>query len=200
MHTLLNAADPVQLAFLLRDIEAVYLKRAVRLGKPLPTFNRGNLTGTDLLEEYIKHLKTLPRSFADKFGCDPHCLDNPDDCPPCDGEGMSACEEFLRSLRIACAVDLVGLQRIYARYLRREQFEQARNPNFKLPPPPGGRDRNLKDIYAFHQYLKTLPPYFPDKFGCEPQGADNTCPPYEYWEEPDYVAYLELLQKQLNEA
>ena len=212
MATKLDAADPASLS-VLRAIDAVYRKRASRLGRTLEPFNEQDRTGVDLLDTFVEHLKGLPMKVPPletiKFGCDPHCPEDPNACPPCDDWELGKYEEYLKSLKIADATNLATLQDIHKQYVVREPIEQGRNPDFKLPefvlpppPPPELGTGELVRLFAFHQYLKTLPPLFSDKFGCDPHCPDdpNACPPCEDWEEIDYGTYLKSLQQRVEEG
>jgi hypothetical protein len=201
----IKPSEYARLAILLKDIEAVYLKRAARIGRPLSAF-RGQGTSAKLLDGFRRHIKMMPPQL-DKFGCDPHCDERPNSCPPCEGWGLSEYEEYSKALKIADAVDMKLLKEIHAQYVARvpAEKEKSQNPKFKLPKftPPLRSQRGpgtLKKLLAFHQYLQTLPAHFSDKFGCDPHCNDdpNSCPPCEDWERADYERYLARLQEWVN--
>lgn len=206
MFTTLDPSDPESLSTL-QAIEAVLIQRAQ--GKnitALPVFAGQNLSGAQLLSEYADHLRELARTLkvnGDGIPCDPHCAD--DTCPPCDGWDLSRYKQHLAALKIASAVDINFLRKIYDQYVARVPMEQGRNPKFQPPAlPPSlpalmGPGR-LQELFEFHQYLKTLPSFFSDEFGCDPPCIDKTCPPCEDWDANQYAKYLESLQKKVNRA
>ena len=92
----------------LRGIEAQYLARvpveqgrnpAFRLPLFRPPLLQRKPGALHELLAFHRHLKSLPRSFSGKFGCDPHCNDDPNSCPPCDGWGKAQYEEYLAALQ-----------------------------------------------------------------------------------------------------
>lgn len=206
MATRLDANDPASLA-VLQDIEAVYIKRAQPLNITLPSFNGQGHTGSAMLDQWAGHLRDIARVMklnGDDVGCDPHCDEDPNSCPPCEGWLLGDYQDYLASLMIAAAVNIDDLHKIEAQYLARVPYEQRRNPAFKLPPfVPPQRQRGpgrLRELLAFHRYLQVLPASFSDNFGCDPHCHQdpNSCPPCEDWERGQYEQFLVVLQQQVT--
>ena len=82
------------------------------------------------------------------------------------------------------AVDLRLLQEIRAEYETRAITERITLPAF------GAQGRTGHDLLlTYRDYLKTLPPLFLDKFGCEPHCADGSCQPCDDWERLQYERF-----------
>lgn len=198
----LNAADLP----LLQEIEAVYLARAARQNRMLSAFNVQGYSGTDLLTDFVRYLKTLPPQMGDKFGCVPHCEDPPEGCPPCEnGWSRPHYVRYLHALRIADVVDMTLLQQIEAQYQARAAAAPTTLikgvlPQFNQYAPSGNAWSGWEEVFEYHQFLKSLPREFSDGFGCEPPCNDRPggCPPCENWKKEEYKAFIERLQAQVG--